>query len=66
MSVGEVDLDGGTVIDDDYGMIQIIVPPPMQEPLRQWLASRGLGLFQIPVEDDLPTYGVGLIDDAVA
>jgi hypothetical protein len=48
----------GVVMDDDYGMEQVVVPPALQGPLREWLASRGLELFAIPVEDDLPTYGI--------
>lgn len=47
------------VMADDYGMIQVVVSPAMQEPLKEWLAWRGLHLYQIPVEDDLPTYGTG-------
>jgi hypothetical protein len=54
----------GMVMDDSYGVTQVIVPPSIQEPLREWLASRGLNLYQIPVEDDLPTYGVGTTDPA--
>ena len=55
------DAESATVImDDDYGMIQVVVTPAVQEPLREWLASRGLYLYQIPVEDDLPTYGIGV------
>ena len=38
--------------------IQVVVPTEIQDSLRQWLASRGLVLFPIPVEDDLPTYGI--------
>jgi hypothetical protein len=41
-------------------VIQVVVPPALQAPLREWLASRGLYLFRIPVEDDLPTFGIGL------
>lgn len=40
--------------------IQVVVPAPLQGPLREWLASRGLYLFPIPVEDDLPTFGIGI------
>lgn len=47
------------VMDDSYGVIQVVLPPAVQGPLREWLAARGLSLYQIPVEDDLPTYGVG-------
>ncbi len=46
--------------DDSSGLIQVVVPPVVQEPLREWLASRGLTLFRIPVEDELPVYGIGL------
>ena len=50
-------------MDDNYGVIQVVVPPPIQAPLREWLASRGLHLYPIPVEDDLPTYGVERVSD---
>jgi hypothetical protein len=43
----------------DQDMIQVIVPPSIQQALREWLSSRGLNLYPIPVEDDLPTYGIG-------
>jgi hypothetical protein len=46
-------------LDHNYGMIQVVLPPGLQTPLRKWLASNGLGLFPIPYLDDLPTYGVG-------
>lgn len=46
-------------MDDTGGMIQVVVPPHLQLQFRQWLESRGLNLFPIPVEDDLPTYGIG-------
>ncbi len=37
---------------------QVVMPGDMKQPLINWLAARGLGLFPIPVEDDLPTYGI--------
>jgi hypothetical protein len=40
--------------------IQVVMTPAIQGPFREWLRSRGLHLFQIPVEDDLPTYGIGI------
>ena len=43
-------------------VIQVVVIEAMQGPLREWLASRGLYLYQIPVEDDLPTFGIGFND----
>ncbi len=46
----------------DQDVIQVIVPPRLQQPLRDWLSSRGLNLFPIPVKDDLPTYGIGMPD----
>jgi hypothetical protein len=48
------------IMDDNYGMIQVVMPPGIQGAFRDWLASRGLYLFQLPVEDDLPTYGIGV------
>ena len=48
------------VMDDNYGMIQVVVPPAVQAALREWLASKGLILFRIPGEGDLPTYGVAV------
>ena len=51
------------VMDDNYGMIQVVVPPAVQAALREWLASKGPILFRIPAEakgDDLPTYGVAV------
>jgi hypothetical protein len=43
-------------------VIQVVFTKAMQAPLREWLASRGLYLFRIPVEDEdgLPTFGIGL------
>jgi hypothetical protein len=49
------------IMDDNYGMEQVVVPPDMQGPLREWLASCGLRLFRIPVEDDLPTFGIAAV-----
>lgn len=51
---------GDVVMDDDYGVIQVVMMPGIQAPFRAWLASRGLHLFPIPVEGDLPTYGIGV------
>lgn len=48
------------VMDDSYGEIQVVMMTAIQGPFREWLASRGLYLFPIPVEDDLPTYGIGV------
>jgi hypothetical protein len=48
------------IVDDNYGEIQVVMTPGIQEPFREWLASRGLYLFRLPVEDDLPTYGIGI------
>lgn len=48
--------DAVTLHDD----IQVVVPGPLQSALRAWLESRGLYLFPIPVEDDLPTFGIGV------
>jgi hypothetical protein len=43
--------------------IQVVVLPVLQEPFREWLASRRLYLYQIPgKDDDLPTYGIGAKD----
>ena len=41
-------------------VIQVVITEAMQGPLREWLASRNQYLFPIPVEDDLPTYGIGI------
>jgi hypothetical protein len=43
-----------------HGDIQVIVPDVLQDALRAWLESRGLHLFPIPIENDLPTYGIGV------
>jgi len=40
----------------DPGVIQVMRTPEVEGPFREWLASRGLRLFPIPVEDDLPTF----------
>ena len=42
-------------------VIQVVVTEGMQGPLSEWLAARGQYLYPIPVEDDLPTYGIGVI-----
>jgi hypothetical protein len=44
----------------DTAEIQVVLPPSVQGPFREWLASRGLYLYEIPVEDGLPTYGIGV------
>ena len=38
--------------------IQVVVPSVLQGPLREWLRSRDLYLFPIPVEHDIPTFGI--------
>ena len=43
-------------------VIQVVMPPAIQGPFREWLRSRGLSLYPIPVEDDLPTFGIGTVD----
>ncbi len=41
--------------------VQIVVAhPELLDALKVWLATRGLVLFPIPVDDDLPTYGITL------
>ena len=47
---------------DDHGIIQVVMSPAIQAPFREWLRSRGLDLFPIPVEDDLPTFSIGIDD----
>ncbi len=44
----------------EYDMIQVCFLGSIVPALEQWLASRGCGLFRIPVDDpeELPTYGV--------
>lgn len=51
---------GNVAMDDGYGEIQVVMTPGIQAPFREWLSSRGLYLFPIPVGDDLPTYGIGV------
>lgn len=57
-------------LSDDHGIIQVVVIPVYQEPLRRWLTRAGLKLFPIPnghdadgnpafTADDLPTFGIG-------
>lgn len=43
-------------------IIQVVMPEAIQGPFNRWLAARGLHLFPMPieVEDDLPTYGIGI------
>jgi hypothetical protein len=48
-------------VSDETDVIQVVMTPATQGPFREWLASRGLFLYSIPVVDDLPTYGVGVI-----
>ncbi len=43
-------------------VIQVVITEAMQGPLSEWLASRGQYLYPIPVEDDLPTFGIGMKD----
>ena len=38
--------------------IQVIMPGSVQYLFREWLTSSGYSLYKIPVEDDLPTYGI--------
>ena len=45
--------------DDSGGVIQVAMAPFIQDAFREWLDSRGLYLFPIPVADDLPTFGIG-------
>jgi hypothetical protein len=41
--------------------IQVVMTAGIQPAFKAWLASRGLYLFPIPVEDDdLPTFGIGI------
>ena len=42
-------------------VIQIVVSAAYRQQLEEWLVSRGLCLFPIPVEGDLPTYGISVI-----
>ena len=44
------------VAPDD--VVQIVATPPFRRLLNRWLDKQGLVLFRIPVEDDLPTYGI--------
>lgn len=44
-------------------VIQVVIIGALQGPFSEWLASRGLYLFRIPVEDDLPTFGIDVKDD---
>lgn len=46
--------------DNEPGVIQVIVPLSLRGWLERELESHGCYLFPIPVEGDLPTYGVGL------
>jgi hypothetical protein len=38
---------------------QVVMVGSMREPLTEWLRGRGMYLYPIPVEDDLPTFGIG-------
>jgi hypothetical protein len=42
--------------------IQVVFLPALIPALEAWLHSRGLYLFKMPIEDDLPTYGIGFND----
>ena len=45
-------------------VIQIVVTAAFRRQLEEWLASRDLCLFRITAdEDDLPTYGIGIITE---
>lgn len=46
--------------DPQPPVIQVIMTAGIQEAFKAWLVSRGLYLFPIPVEDDLPTFGIGV------
>jgi hypothetical protein len=42
-------------------LIQVVMIPEIQGPFREWLTSRGLYLYPIPVEgDNLPVFGIGI------
>jgi hypothetical protein len=55
-------MTAGTDSSTGYPVIQVIVLSSLQGPLREWLSSRSLYLYQIPVQNDLPTYGIGLAE----
>lgn len=43
---------------DTTETVQVVMSPPLVEAFDRWLADRGLARFPMPVEDDLPTFGV--------
>lgn len=43
-------------------VIQVVVTEAMRGPFSERLASRGLYPYPIPVENDLPTFGIGVKD----
>lgn len=57
---GDYDDEARAPADDPHDdVFQVVMPDVLREPFDQWCASRGLRTFTIPVEDDLPTIGVG-------
>ena len=44
------------------GVFQVVFLDVLRPELERWCAQRGLRMFHIPVEDDIPTFGVGPID----
>lgn len=49
-------LRGRPVGPDD--VIQVVLTPAWRRAMEAWLASHGSGLFQIPSEDPIPTFGI--------
>jgi hypothetical protein len=45
------------------GVFQVVMHDVMRERFEQWLAARRMYLYPIPVEDDLPTFGIGIRTD---
>lgn len=44
---------------------QVIFLDTLREDLEAWLSARSFYLFPIPIEDDLPTYGIGIKPEAL-
>jgi hypothetical protein len=45
-------------VSEFYGIIQVLVPGPVRNALEAWLETRGMELYPIPCEEDLPTFGI--------
>jgi hypothetical protein len=46
----------------DHGVVQVVMHDFMLEPFRAWLQSKRLDVFEMPLDDGIPTYGISPLD----